>query len=79
MVSYSLGMIDHLLISLNMQIRSNMESPMKIPEILDLLAPIALEIITPRGSRRKLEEIRELGGQHVSALGDQDASESDCM
>jgi hypothetical protein len=48
----------HLFISLKIHMRSNMESPMNIPEILDLLAPIALEIITPRahtdrGERRE--------------------------
>ena len=30
-----------------MQIKSNIESPKNIPEILDLLAPIALEMRTP--------------------------------
>lgn len=45
-----------------MQIRSNIESPRNMPEILDLLAPIARDIITPevreKGERRKGERVR---------------------
>jgi hypothetical protein len=35
--------------------RSNIERPMNIPEILDLLAPIALEIITPIAHKGRVE------------------------
>ena len=43
----------YLLISLKMQMRSNMDNPRNIPDILDLLAPMARDIITPTREREK--------------------------
>jgi hypothetical protein len=49
--------------------RSNIESPMNIPEILDLLAPIALEIITPRAHAGRERDTRREDMRHeVSSL-----------
>jgi hypothetical protein len=54
----------NLFISLNMQIRSNIDNPRNMPEILDLLAPIARDIITPevRGKVERRKERRGRGG-----------------
>lgn len=50
-----------------MQIRSNIDSPRNMPEILDLLAPMAREIITPevRGKEERRKEKRGRGGEEI--------------
>lgn len=59
----------NLFISLNMQIRSNIDSPRNMPEILDLLAPIAREIITPEVRGKEERENRKGGEEERKEKG----------